>query len=257
MCHLKASQLEVSIEHIPCMSVYGIECYTGNYSSSADSATPRDWLHHINAPCIEHGAIENRVWMYWQWRWVCILITSHLMLYNMAARSKAVKFIAMRYLGKIRGKPGLLSCSTIVRASHWNATLLPITLSLGLCCLLGTYRIQIWSKLRNRLRTITMLVHRRPKVVIMCPHVVQAQITTTVCTLNIWAWIHKSNKCLIIPSGNCTPGRPERLRLVFSRHSLGFLLSLLCLAAFAWASCCFLFIITSGTSESRFHNLPQ
>ena len=27
-----------------------------------------------------------------------------------------------------------------------------------------------------------------------------------------------------------------------------------CLAAFAWASCCLLFIITSGTSKSRFHN---
>ena len=42
---------EVFIEHIPCANVYGIECY--NYSSSADSATPSDWLHHINAPCIE------------------------------------------------------------------------------------------------------------------------------------------------------------------------------------------------------------
>jgi len=50
-------QLEVSIEHIPCGNVYEVECY--NYSSSADSATPRDWLHHINTPCIEHGAIEN------------------------------------------------------------------------------------------------------------------------------------------------------------------------------------------------------
>jgi len=36
-------------------------------------------------------------------------------------RYKAVKFTATRYLGKIRGKPGLLSCSTIVRMSHWNA----------------------------------------------------------------------------------------------------------------------------------------
>ena len=70
------NQLEVSIEHIPRANVYGIECY--NYSSFADSATPRDWLHHINAPCIEQ---ENRVWMYWQWRWVCILITSHSSLY--------------------------------------------------------------------------------------------------------------------------------------------------------------------------------
>jgi len=31
---------EVFIEHIPRANVYGIECY--NYSSSADSATPRD-----------------------------------------------------------------------------------------------------------------------------------------------------------------------------------------------------------------------
>jgi len=43
---------EVFIEHIPRANVYGIECY--NYSSSADSATPRDWLHHINTPCREH-----------------------------------------------------------------------------------------------------------------------------------------------------------------------------------------------------------
>ena len=33
-------KLEVSTEHIPHANVYGIECY--NYSSSADSATPRD-----------------------------------------------------------------------------------------------------------------------------------------------------------------------------------------------------------------------
>ena len=90
------------------------------------------------------------------------------------------------------------------------------------------------------------------KWAIMCPHVVQARITTTLCTSNIWTWIDKSNKCLIIPSGNCTPGRPEWLRLVLSCHSLGFLLSLLCRAMLS----CFcpgilLFIITSGTSESR------
>jgi len=42
-------------------------------------------------------------------------------------------------------KPGLLSCSTIVRMSHWSATLLPITLSPGLGCLVCTYSIQIWS----------------------------------------------------------------------------------------------------------------
>ena len=54
-------QLEVFIEHIPRANVYGVECY--NYSSSADSATPRDWLHHINTPCIEHvvsGPVAGR-----------------------------------------------------------------------------------------------------------------------------------------------------------------------------------------------------
>ena len=43
------------IEHIPRANVYGIECY--NYSSSADSATPRD------TPCIEHvvsGPVAGR-----------------------------------------------------------------------------------------------------------------------------------------------------------------------------------------------------
>ena len=71
---------EVFIQHILRANVYGIECY--NYSPSADSATPKDWLHHINTTCIEHvvsgpaagrhknvagpktiehGAIENRV----------------------------------------------------------------------------------------------------------------------------------------------------------------------------------------------------
>jgi len=34
------TQLEVSIEHIPHVNVYGIECC--NYLSSTDSATPRD-----------------------------------------------------------------------------------------------------------------------------------------------------------------------------------------------------------------------
>jgi len=90
----KLPKQEVFIEHIPRANVYGIECY--NHSSSADSATPRHWLHYINTPsCIEHvvsgpaagrhknvagpmtiepGAIENRVWTYWQWRWVCILL---------------------------------------------------------------------------------------------------------------------------------------------------------------------------------------
>jgi len=38
--HMCKKKLEVSIEHIPRENVYGIECY--NYSSSADSATPRD-----------------------------------------------------------------------------------------------------------------------------------------------------------------------------------------------------------------------
>ena len=76
-----------------------------------------------------------------QWRWVCILITSHSRYIIWQQGQKAVKFIAMRYHGKIRGKPGLLSCSTITRTSHWNATLLPVTLSLSLGCLLGTYRI--------------------------------------------------------------------------------------------------------------------
>ena len=46
--------------HTPRKCLYGIDCY--NYSSSANSATPRDWLHHINTPCIEHGAIESTVW---------------------------------------------------------------------------------------------------------------------------------------------------------------------------------------------------
>jgi len=139
-----------------------------------------------------------------------------------------VKIIAVRYLGKIRGKTGLLSCSTIVRTStsHWNATLLPITLSPGLGCLLGTCRIQIWSKLRNRLRTITTLVIIGQKWVTMCPHVVQALITITVCTSNIWTWIHKSNNT----EWNCTPGRPELLRSVLSCNSLGFLLPILCRA---------------------------
>ena len=144
----------------------------------------------------------------------------------------------MRYLGKIRGKTGLLSCSTIVRTStsHWNATLLPITLSPGLGCLLDTCRIQTWSKLRNRLRTITTLVIVGQKWVIMCPHVIQAWITITVCTSNILTWIHKCNNT----EWNCTPGRPELLRSVLSCNSLGFLLSISSveqfLAAFAWAS---------------------
>ena len=139
----------------------------------------------------------------------------------------------MRYLGKIRGKPGLLSCSTIVKTSHWTATLLPITLSLGLGCLLGTYRIQSWSKLRNRLdnwRPLQYLYIIGQKWV--CIHVQIFEVHTVVvihaCTT--WGHIIKSNKCLIILSGNCTSGRPEQLRSVLSCHSLGFLLSLLCRA---------------------------
>ena len=158
----------------------------------------------------------------------------------------------MRYLGKIRGKPGLLSCSTIVRTSHWNATLLPITLSPGLGCLLGTYRIQIWSKLRNRLRTITTLVIVGQKWVIMCPHVVQARITITVCTSNIWTWIHKRQQyrvetALLVDRSDsdwCLAAIAWASCCLFSVEQ--------CLAAFAWASCCLLFIITSGTSEPRF-----
>ena len=106
--------------------------------------------------------------------------------------------------------------------------LLPITLSPGLGCLLGTYRIQIWSKLRNRLRTITAVVHRRPKVgnyVSSC--CTGTRITTTLCTWNIWT---RAANVLIILSGNYTPGRLERLRSVLSCHSLGFLLSPFCRA---------------------------
>jgi len=36
------AKLEVSIEHITYVNVYGIECYNYHYSSYADSATPRD-----------------------------------------------------------------------------------------------------------------------------------------------------------------------------------------------------------------------
>ena len=178
----------------------------------------------------------------------------------------------MRYPGKIRGKPGLLPCSTIVRTSHWNATLLPITLSPGLGCLLGTCRIQIWSKLgkhtvqnsasrqlwsklRNRLRTITMLVIVGQKWVIMCPHVVQARITITVCTSNIWTWIHKRQQyrvetALLVDRSDsdwCLAAIAWASCCLFSVEQ--------CLAAFAWASCCLLFIITFGTSESCFHNI--
>ena len=154
---------------------------------------------------------------------------------------------------------GLLSCSTIMRTSHWNATLLRITLSLGLGYLLGTYRIQIWSKLRNRLRTTTMLVHRRTKVsnyVSSC--------TGTNYYYSVYLKYLKMNtqeqQTFDYTEWNCTSGRPERLRSELSCHSLGFLLSLLCramLSAFAWASCCLLFIITSGTSESRLHKLSN
>ena len=155
----------------------------------------------------------------------------------------------MRYLSKIRGKTGLLSCSTIVRTStsHWNATLLPITLSPGLGCLLDTCRIQTWSKLRNRLRTITTLVIVGQKWVIMCPYVVQAWITITVCTSNIWTWIHKSNTT----EWNCTPGRPEWLRLVLSCHSLGFLLSILCRAMLS----CFCLSLLLGPFHDYFWNV--
>jgi len=156
---------EVSIEPIPHTNIYGIECY--NYSSSADSATPRHWLHHINAPCIEHGAIENRVWMYWQWRWVCILITRY--------KQQGQKQWNLQPWGILVRKTGLLSRSTIVKTSHWNATLLPITLSPGLACLLGTYGIQIWSKLGNRLslwRPLQCLNIVGHKWVTMHPHAV-------------------------------------------------------------------------------------
>jgi len=100
----------------------------------------------------------------------------------------------------------------------------------------------------------------------MRPHVVQARITTPVSTSNIWTWIHKSNKCLIIPSGNCTPGidwsNSDRYlaAIAWASCCLFSVEQCLDLAAFAWASCCLVFIITSGTSESRFHNqgdLPQ
>ena len=138
----------------------------------------------VGPKTIEHGAIENRVWTYWQWRWVCILITSHLRLY-ISSKVKSSEDYSHEVSWCDRGKTGLLSCSTIMRTStsHWYATLLlPITLSPGLGCLLGTCRIQIWSKLRNRLRTIATLVIVGQKWVIMCPHVVQARITITVCT---------------------------------------------------------------------------
>jgi len=71
----------------------------------------------------------------------------------------------------------LQRCSTIVRTSHWNATLLPITLSQGLGCLLGTYKIQIWSKLRNVLNLEDHMMHVKFKygtnsVAILCVRIV-------------------------------------------------------------------------------------
>jgi len=60
-----------------------------------------------------------------------------------------------------------------------------------------------------------------------------------------------------IPSGNCTPGRQsdsDRCLAAIAWASCYLFSVEQCLAAFAWASCYVLFIITSGTSESRFHN---
>ena len=48
-----------------------------------------------------------------------------IILYKQRGQKHAVKFTAMRELGEIKGKPGLLSCNTIVRTSQWNATSCP------------------------------------------------------------------------------------------------------------------------------------
>ena len=114
-----------------------------------------------------------------------------------------------------------------------DATLLPITLSPGLGCLLGTCRIQIWSKLRNWLRTIATLAIVGQKWVIMCPHVVQARITITVCTSNIWTWIHKRQQYWVETAllvDRCLAAIAWAFCCLFSVEQ--------CLAAFAWASCC-------------------
>ena len=108
--------------------------------------------------------------------------------------------------------------------------LLPTTVSPGLGCLLGTYRIQTWSKLRNRLRTITTLVHRRPKVgnyVSSCCTCTHYYYTVYLKYLNMNT---QEQQMFDYTKWNCSPGRPEWLRLVLSCHSLGFLLSLLCRA---------------------------
>jgi len=161
----------------------------------------------------------------------------------------------MRYLGKIRGKTGLLSCSTIVRTStsHWNATPLPITLSPGLGCLLGTCRIQIWSKLRNRLRTITTLVIVGQKWVIMCPMLYRHELLLQ-CVHQIFEHEYTRTK---IPNGTALPvdrSYSDRCLAAIAWASCCLFSVEQCLAAFARESCCLLFIITSGTSQSRFHN---
>jgi len=165
----------------------------------------------------------------------------------------------MRYPGKIRGKPGLLPCSTIVRTSHWNATLLPITLSSGLGCLVGTYRIEIWITLRNRLRTITMLVHHRPNV---------GNYVSSCCTgMNYYYTVYLKYLNMNTQQQQMFDYTEWKLPLLVDQSDSDRCLAAIawascclvsveqCLAAFAWASCCLLFIITFGTSESCFHNI--
>ena len=74
----------------------------------------------------------------------------------------------------------------------------------------------------------------------MCPHVVQAQITITVCTSNIWTWIHKRQQY-----------RAETALLVDRSDSDR------CLAAIGWASCCLLFIILNRLSHVSIIFIPR
>ena len=130
--------------------------------------------------------------------------------------------------------------------------LLPITLSPGLGCLLGTYRIQIWSKqgigwgplqhfyIVGQICVLMLYWH---KLLLHCvPQIFEHEYTRAT---NVWLyWVETALLVDRSDSGRCLAAIARASCCLFSVEQ-----------RLARASCCFLIIITSGMSESRFHNI--
>ena len=109
-----------------------------------------------------------RTWSYWEWSLNVLTMEMNVHIDNQSFKviyeQQGQKQWSLQPWGSLVRSQGNRGYSPLLWGRHTG--ILPPTHHTvsGSGCLLSTYRKQIWSKLRNGLRTITSLQHRKPKV---------------------------------------------------------------------------------------------